>query len=84
MEAGKMNAPLPFIPRGLNREQAAIYIGVGVTKFDEMVDDGRMPQPREIDRRRVWDRTELDAYFDNLGHSEEKATGPNPFDGIRA
>lgn len=53
-------------PRGLNREQAARYVGVGTSKFDEMVADGRMPGPKEIDRRKVWDRRGLDAAFDNL------------------
>ena len=48
--------PLSLTPRGLSRGQAAEYIGVGVTKFDEMVDDGRMPRPKRIDGRLVWDR----------------------------
>ena len=34
---------LPLTPRGLSRVQSAVYVGVGVTKFDEMVVDGRMP-----------------------------------------
>jgi excisionase family DNA binding protein len=54
------------LPRGLSRVQAAEYIGVGVTKFDEMVDDGRMPKPKRIDGRLVWDRVKLDAAFDEL------------------
>ena len=58
--------PLSLVPRGLSRGQAAEYIGVGVTKFDEMVDDGRMPQPKRIDGRLVWDRVKLDAAFDEL------------------
>ena len=58
--------PLSLAPRGLSRGQAAEYIGVGVTKFDEMVDDGRMPQPKRIDGRLVWDRVKLDAAFDEL------------------
>ena len=33
--------PLSLAPRGLSRVQAAEYIGVGATKFDETVDDGR-------------------------------------------
>lgn len=53
-------------PRGLSRPDAAAYIGVGMSKFDEMVSDGRMPAPRCIDSRRVWDRRELDAAFDAL------------------
>jgi hypothetical protein len=32
-----MNAAPTYPPRGLNREEAARYIGVGATKFDEMV-----------------------------------------------
>jgi hypothetical protein len=43
-----------------------MYIGVGVTKFDQMVEDGRMPGPKEIDGRRVWDVRRLDMAFDNL------------------
>ena len=42
-------------PRGLTRPAAAAYVGVGVTKFDEMVEDGRMPSPKCIDNRKVWD-----------------------------
>ena len=53
-------------PRGLHREIAARYVGIGVTKFDEMVSDGRMPAPRRIDGRKVWDRHALDEAFDAL------------------
>ena len=55
--------PLSLAPRGLSRVQAAEYIGVGVTKFDEMVGDGRMPKPKRIDGRNVWDRIKLDEGF---------------------
>src|SRR5215468_8792122 len=41
--------------RGLNREQAAFYVGISPTKFDELVKDGRMPKPKRIDNRRIWD-----------------------------
>jgi hypothetical protein len=72
-----MNRPPPLLePRGLSREQAAGYVGVGVSKFDEMVADGRMPGPKEIDRRKVWDRRGLDAAFDNLPSSDAE----NPWD----
>jgi excisionase family DNA binding protein len=40
-----------YAPRGLSRDEAARYIGVGTTKFDEMVADGRMPRPKRIDGR---------------------------------
>ncbi len=58
--------PASLPPRGLRREQAAEYIGVGATKFDEMVADGRMPRPKRIDGRTVWDRMQLDAAFTAL------------------
>ena len=55
--------PLSLAPRGLSRAQAAEYIGIGSTKFDEMVADGRMPKPKRIDGRTVWDRVKLDEAF---------------------
>ncbi|MGH1571755.1 XRE family transcriptional regulator [Methylobacterium sp. P31] len=52
--------------RGLRREEAALYVGVGPTKFDEMVRDGRMPRPKRIDGCVVWDLRRLDAAWDAL------------------
>jgi predicted DNA-binding transcriptional regulator AlpA len=57
----------------LSRLQAAEYIGVGASKFDEMVSDGRMPKPKRIDGRIVWDLRKLDAAFDTL---EDQDTEP--------
>lgn len=65
MEPAARTRPL-IEPRGLNRVESAAYVGVGTSKFDEMVADGRMPQPKIVDKRRVWDRRELDAAFDDL------------------
>lgn len=58
--------PPTLAPRGLARTEAAAYVGVSPTKFDEMVDDGRMPPAKIIDARRVWDRLALDKSFDAL------------------
>lgn len=55
-----------YPPRGMSRDEAARYIGVGTTKFDEMVADRRMPKPKKIDGRVVWDRIALDAAFTDL------------------
>jgi excisionase family DNA binding protein len=63
--------PANLPPRGLSREEAAAYVGVGTTKFDEMVADGRMPKPVPgFDGRNVWDRRALDQSFDALGTSK--------------
>jgi predicted DNA-binding transcriptional regulator AlpA len=58
--------PASLPPRGLSRMQSAEYIGVGGTKFDEMVADGRMPAPKRIDGRMVWDRAKIDEAFGAL------------------
>lgn len=58
--------PLSYPPRGMSREEAARYVGVSATKFDGLVADGRMPQPKRIDGRVVWDRLRLDAAFSEL------------------
>jgi len=63
---------LTLEPRGLNRVQAAGYIGVSPSLFDEMVTDGRMPPPKIINSRRVWDRRELDEAFDAIPPKETR------------
>ncbi|WP_374576925.1 XRE family transcriptional regulator [Phenylobacterium sp.] len=73
--------PLSLPPRGLSREVAAQYIGVSVGKFDEMVGDGRMPQPKRIDARKLWDRDALDRAFWALPEDGEGVGGEaNPWD----
>jgi hypothetical protein len=69
--------PQSLPPRGLNRAQAAEYVGVGTTLFDEMVGDGRMPKPFRINSRSLWDRQKLDAAFDALSDREDDR---NPWD----
>lgn len=58
--------PVSLPPRGLCREAAAQYVGISAGKFDQMVVDGRMPKPRRIDGRKIWDRVALDIAFDEL------------------
>ena len=65
MDAPRTTSALPpsLAPRGLSRAQAAAYCGIGCSLFDEMVADGRMPKPKRINSRRVWDRTDIDSAF---------------------
>jgi predicted DNA-binding transcriptional regulator AlpA len=65
--------------RGLCRNDAAMYVGVGPSKFDEMVSDGRMPRARRIDGRKVWDVRELDQSFEDLPR-DDSATPINSWD----
>lgn len=65
-------------PRGLCREAAARYVGVSPVTFDKMVEDGRMPGPKRIDGRKVWDVRKLDIAFDALPDDNQA----NPWDSL--
>jgi len=52
--------------RGLDHDEAAIYVGVSLATFDQMVSDGRLPKPVELDGESVWDLVLLDRAFDRL------------------
>lgn len=69
--------PLALLPRGLSADEAARYIGVGRTKFDELVARGTMPRGKKIDGRVVYDRLALDAAFSDL---PEDGNGENAID----
>lgn len=76
-----MSRPLPFdCPRGLNRLEAARYVGVSPTTFDKLVSDGKMPRPKEIGARRVYDRAQLDSAFDALGDLDFEFAAVNEWD----
>ena len=71
---------LDVVPRrGLSRDEAARYVGIGATKFDAMVKDGRMPKPFKIDSRVLWDIRDLDPAIDAI---KDRVAG-NPWDGVR-
>ena len=57
--------------RGLTRLELAVFVGVSINRFDELVRQGRMPPPRVIGTEQIWDRLELDVYFDALPHNAE-------------
>ena len=67
---------LPFVPRGLSREDAAAYVGVSASLFDLLVSDGRMPTPKRVNSRIIWDRYRLDDAFDELPDRQSKKTNP--------
>jgi predicted DNA-binding transcriptional regulator AlpA len=66
--------PVSLTPRGISRIEAAAYVGVSQCKFDEMVGDHRMPAPKRIDGRKVWDVRDLDLAFDTLPYENGPAS----------
>jgi hypothetical protein len=59
--------------RGLSREEAATYLGISPSKFDELRKDGRVGAARLIDGRKVWDIHALDQAFDALPYEGQDA-----------
>jgi predicted DNA-binding transcriptional regulator AlpA len=69
-------------PRGLSRVEAATYVGVSPSLFDQMIKDSRMPKPKRINSRTVWDRKRLDEAFEAL--PDDGDSGGNPWDQVAA
>ena len=67
------------IRRGLGEAEAALYVALGATKFSALVRDGRMPRPRLIDGRRIWDVDDIDAAFRELPVEGEIPQGKHPW-----
>ena len=72
---------LPYWPRYLSREQAAMYVGVSPDTFDMEVQDGLWPAPRRRGSkggRLTWDRSALDAAADRAsGLSDPGESAPS-------
>ena len=81
---GKSKNVLPhsLAPRGLSRAEAAAYVGISPSLFDIMIKEGRMPGPKRIHSRVVWDRRKLDLAFDALPDNDTSLL--NPWDEVAA
>jgi excisionase family DNA binding protein len=55
-------ASLP-LRRGLDENEAAVYLSLSPSFFRKLVAEKRMPRPRLAGGRRVWDVAELDIAF---------------------
>ena len=53
--------PPGVVPFAVSRDAAAALLGVSSGFFDRLVKDGRMPKPREVDGRVLWDSDEVRA-----------------------
>jgi excisionase family DNA binding protein len=69
-----ISSRLPVI-FGLSRAEAAAAVGVSANTFDAMVKDGRMPAPRLIGGRKVWDVDDLRAAFKAMPRDGEASEG---------
>ena len=84
-------ARLP-VRRGLDENEAAVYLSLSPSFFRKLVADGLMPRPRVIGGRRIWDIEELDLAFkalpreggdhDPIFVAESHGEVPNPWDDV--
>lgn len=51
------------VRRGLDENEAAVYLSLSPSTFRKLVQNGDIPRPRVIGARRVWDVDELDLAF---------------------
>ena len=58
--------PPTLAPRGLRRTEAAAYLGVSTSLFDDMVYKGVMPKPLRFGGRVFWDRHAIDRAMDQM------------------
>ena len=65
--------------RLLRRTEAATYVGVSGSKFDQLVADGRMPKQIKLDGCALWDMRRLDVTIDALADEVDEA---NPWTGV--
>jgi hypothetical protein len=61
-------------PRGMRRDDAAAYLGISTSKFDDWVTRGIMPQAKRQDGVKVWDRYSLDQAFELLPDAAEETS----------
>ena len=70
-----LRLPLTLSPRGLRRVEAAAYVGVSPSLFDEMVRSKIMPKPLRFGGRVIWDRQAIDRAFANFTMEHEEDPG---------
>ena len=70
------------MPIAVGREGAAALLSIAPSTFDDLVAKGRMPQPREIGRRVLWDTDEIRDYFRRIPRRGQRWEG-NTWDDFR-
>lgn len=74
-------APLPFVPRILRRDLAALYLGISAGTLDAEVKAGRLPAPLGVTSGvKGWDRHDLDQWIEE--RKAAQAAAINEWDAV--
>jgi hypothetical protein len=68
-----MRVERPIPRRGLSRVEAATYLGISPSKFDELRKTGRIGPAKILDERKVYAIEMLDEFFNSLPDENHKA-----------
>ena len=74
MRAPQYRIERPIPRRGLSRVEAAIYLGISPSKFDELRKSGRIGPAKILDSRKLYAIEMLDEFFDALPAEGDDAT----------
>jgi hypothetical protein len=71
--AHAISATRPSIRRGLSRGEAATYLGISPSKFDELRKANRIAPPKVLDGRLIFMVERLDEFLDTLPDENQQA-----------
>ncbi|WP_425419763.1 hypothetical protein [Oricola indica] len=78
--AGLIHALPPSERRCLDRKEAASYVNVSVGSFDKLIQEGKMPRPIQLLRRKVWDKQMIDRMIDRMSGLKPRDAADQPSD----
>jgi Helix-turn-helix domain len=70
----RLSIARPIPRRGLSRVEAAMYLGISPSKFDQLRRDGRITPPKILDGRLVFLREKLDEFLDALPEENDQSS----------
>jgi hypothetical protein len=68
-----LSAVRPIPRRGLSRVEAAMYLGISASQFDELRKSGRIAPAKILDGRKLFAIEALDEFFDALPDENHEA-----------
>jgi predicted DNA-binding transcriptional regulator AlpA len=75
------NLPPGIVPYAVSRETAAELLGISAGTFDKLVKAGKLPEPREVESRILWDSAEIRAAWRAMPRRGQQPPG-NEWDSV--
>jgi predicted DNA-binding transcriptional regulator AlpA len=74
--SAKLQDQVSYPPRAMRAERAAAYLDISRSLFLELVEEGKLPKPRQWPEHEAprWDRLELESAWDDLNDDRRRNT----------